>query len=309
MKDSQRLIVFIALSGLILLSYNYFFMPKPGQNYSENIRPAQTEKQEKDIKKEIKNSSEDRAAINLKPVDSKITKKDARLYTVETDLVTADFSDIGAALNGYRLKKYSDTKKGDLESLELIPNKSSYTYMSLYSDSIDLTNTQWNLLQRSKTDDGVKLIFQKEIQKNVIIEKEYVLKDGTYVFDLNLRFINNTQNPFALQGLKLSWGPNIHFLPADVDKHKDGFVQYNRISYLDGDEHQKIDIKFNAKEDTTIIIPAKSRWITMKDLYFTSSFIMKELSDYKNYEAEIRTDGFAFMNVNLKDMILSPGTS
>lgn len=142
--DTKRLIIAIALSIVVITVYQYFFMPKPqprpGQQQTETqgqVEPGDTSsttqadtpaagKESKsdempDIfsKKKKKTVAEEPETITVEEDLKDVLSKDV---VVETDLFTATFTNKGAGLKSFVLKKYNDDSK---EPMDLISTKVS----------------------------------------------------------------------------------------------------------------------------------------------------------------------------------------
>jgi len=309
-SNSQKLIIFIALSGLILLGYNMFFMPKPP--------PAQTAGTEKSSAQEAASpessyaDSPSKTSAAIKKTDSSVKSLSEKKYFLENSLVKITFSNIGSVITEYKLKNYSDsdTENEEKEYLELIPNKSSYSYLSLSSPQYSLANTAWNYDGASGTGGTETISFTRSVSPGVSVTRKYSINEDSYLLKSDIIFSNQSAQAVAFSGIKLTWGPNIHFLPADVKQHKDGFYQYNKVVYpVSSKKVEKIDIKLNAKEDSTTGIKGSPPWISFKDLYFMSSFIFKSEKDYTELVIEQKQGGFAYLNAGLKDVLLNSGAT
>jgi len=310
-NDSQRLITFIVLSGLILFGFNMFFGPKKTSEPAQEAVPAESAAvtpQKTGVKPETTAVKE--PAVKKKP--AAIRNLPEKTYTIENALVKAVFSSIGGVIISYQLKEYTDSslKEEDKKFLELIPNKASYSYMSLYSPSAALDNKTWRYEGTSEEDSAVSISFSVEPAKNIKIIRTYRLNKGSYLVNQEFRFVNRTTAAFAFKDLQLLWGPNIHFLPADVNKHKDGFYQFNKVAYpvAATKKVKQVNIDLKAKESKTIFIEEKPEWIFMKDLYFTSSFVFSDLNKIRNSFIKTGQGGFAYLGVNFADIFVNPGS-
>lgn len=136
--DTKRLIIAIVLSIAVITLYQIFFMPKPKPRpqqkpaaVEQKIPDKQTAPQtgEKEIKDETitdmsdvftKKKEETAAAATLEPVDEDVKDDQVKEITVETGLFTAVFTNEGAGLKSFILKKYKDDK---MQPLDLVSAK------------------------------------------------------------------------------------------------------------------------------------------------------------------------------------------
>jgi YidC/Oxa1 family membrane protein insertase len=144
--DTKRLILAVALSIVVIMVYQYFFMPKPVQRQvphntdmagQETAQPAANQENANNdgtgAGTETKTGADD-SVIILDDEPKKEVKEDspevvveenleasvAQDIKVETDLFTAVFTNQGAGLKSFIFKKYNDDKK---EPMDLISTK------------------------------------------------------------------------------------------------------------------------------------------------------------------------------------------
>lgn len=304
-NDSSRLIVFIILSGIILFVYNLLFPVKTKTTTSKTPMQTITSTATQSIKSIPK-------ALSLGATEklSKINTFSEKKYEIENELVKITFSSIGAVIKSYELKKYSDSKNENKKTnLELIPNKTTNTYMALFSKDSPVNNDQWTYISTEKKDKTTKISFKYNKIKNIEIIKEFILNKNSYLVNMNFIFKNKTNTPVLLKDMQLSWGPNIHFLPADVNKYKDGFYQYNKIAYpMKKNSIKEYQINLNAKQNKITFLDIIPPWIVFKDLYFMTSFIFTNTTDIKNIFYKESAGGFTYLTLNLKDIVLEPNS-
>lgn len=304
-NDSSRLIAFIILSGIILFVYNLLFPVKP-KTTSKAPEQTITSIATQPIKATPETTS-------FLPIDkqSKISAFSEKKYEIENDLVKITFSSVGAVIKSYELKKYSDSKNENKKTnLELIPNKTTNTYMALYSKDFPANDDQWTYISTEKKDETTKISFIYNKIRNIEIIKEFMLNNNSYLINMNIIFKNKTQTPVLLKDMQLSWGPNIHFLPADVNKYKDSFYQYNKIAYpMKNNSIKEYQINLNAKQDKITFLDIIPPWIVFKDLYFMTSFIFNNTNDIKNIFYKESIGGFTYLTLNLKDIVLEQNSS
>ncbi len=142
--DTKRLIFAVALSIIVIMVYQYFFMPKPSQ--SPQLQPgravesagqvskgAESTKQTQTTGTESSSSTRDLSELfskdtkkeivaekSLEPVKEDIKETLQKEVVVETDLFTAVFTNQGAGLKSFIMKKYQDDKE---QPLDLVSEK------------------------------------------------------------------------------------------------------------------------------------------------------------------------------------------
>ncbi len=130
--DTKRLIIAIALSIVVITVYQYFFMPKPtepvprppaetaGQVTTGTEQDAgpqtQTGAEQKSDKRNLADlfSKKKKEVVEenvIEAVEEDLKETALKEVVVETDLYTAVFTNEGAGLKSFILKKYLDDKK------------------------------------------------------------------------------------------------------------------------------------------------------------------------------------------------------
>lgn len=306
MNDKNtRLILFIVVSGIILFGYNMFFMPKPAAQHAQ-APAASAPAVQTSQNTAAANSASVVSPAKISQPSSVIKPFEEKKYVIENSLARVSFSDRGAVAVGYELKKFT-AGKDNKEVLELIPNKASYSYLALnQSAGQDLTAVKWKYEGSLIGDNGSIITFSTPLSGGVTAVKKFILDADTYALTTEIIFRNNSKTAAAVKDMQFMWGPNIHLLPSEFQKNKDGMYAFNRIHYPQGRELKKIELKPGAKEDkiTNIGIPD---YIVIKDLYFMSSFKAADKTTYKNAVIKEYKGGFGFIAVNLNDTLVEPG--
>ncbi len=301
-NDTQRLIIFLLLSFAILFFYNTWFLPKPvkqplPQTTSTTGQPIPLPTKENKIIKETK-KEKFLTAI-----------KQEKEYTLENNLVKITFTTVGGVLKSYILKQYSD-KIGNKQNkvVELLPNPYSFSYLLLHqTSSQDIINIlPWKFEGVQKDEKLSKIIFSREIDKGIFLYKEFSLPENSYELQTTIKFLNTNNIPFAIKDLRLSWGPNIHFLPQDMEKYKAGMgYQYHKILYETQSKiFKNINLNLKAKESKIIFVEEPLKWLLLKDIYFLTSFITKNTEDIKKYFYKEGAGGFVELGIDFKDILL-----
>lgn len=301
--DTQRLIVFLVLSGAILFFYNLWFMPKP----VKQIKPESTSTS---IQSTPSSSEESRKIQETKSQKFLTAIKQEKEFTIENNLVKITFTTAGAVLKNYILKQYSD-KIGNNKNntvVELLPNPYAFSYLLLHqiSSQDNINNLPWKCEGIQKDKEGNKITFSQELKKGILLYKEFFLPDNSYELKTKIIFKNTTDIPFAIKDLRFSWGPNIHFLPQDIDKYKAGMgYQYHKILYETNSKiFKNINLNLKAKESKITFIEEPLKWILLKDIYFLASFIPEKSDDFKRYYYKESAGGFIEFGIDLKDILL-----
>jgi YidC/Oxa1 family membrane protein insertase len=282
-----------------------FFMPKPAaQQAQETAASAPAAQASQNAA--AANSAAPAAAVKTSMPSAVIKPFEEKKYVIENSLARVSFSDRGAVAVGYELKKFT-AGKDNKEVLELIPNKASYSYLALnQAAGQDLTAVKWKYDGSLIGDNGSIITFSTPLSGGVTAVKKFILDADTYALTTEIIFKNNSKSPAAVKDMQLMWGPNIHLLPSEFQKNKDGMYAFNRIHYPQGRELKKVELKPGAKEDKITNVGTPD-YIAIKDLYFMSSFKPADKTTYKNALIKEYKGGFGFIAVNLNDALVEPG--
>ncbi len=304
-NDTQRLIIFLLLSFAILFFYNTWFMPKPAkqtlpQNASTTVTSVKTTQSPAEESKIIKETKKEKFLTAI---------KQEKEYALENNLVKITFTTVGAVLKSYILKQYSD-KIGNKQDkvVELLPNPYSFSYLLLHqTSSQDIINSfPWKYEGIQKDEKLSKIIFSREIEKGIFLYKEFLLPENSYELKTSIKIKNENNIPFAIKDLRFTWGPNIHFLPQDMEKYKAGMgYQYHKILYETQSKiFKNINLNLKAKESKITFIEEPIKWLLLKDIYFLTSFIPENTENIKRCFYKEGAGGFVELGVDFKDILL-----
>lgn len=232
--ETKRLILAIALSMVVIIAYQYFFMPKEPPKPPQTVQPktaqgdttdqapapgqdpqqaaeSTTQKPKSGLsnifsKKEKKVAATDDTPV-MEAVSQDISAETVSDIVVETDLFTATFSNKGAGLKSFVLKKYNDDIK---QPMELISNKvhqdigGSELYPFHFSPFEDEEggflmdiNTRNFVYDGTPTitmgaGESKEIVFKyASVEKNLSVEKRFIIKNGSYVLGIDYRFIKD----------------------------------------------------------------------------------------------------------------------
>lgn len=216
--DTKRLIFAVVLSIIAIMVYQYFFMPKqphtpqpqPGPTAESTGTTGQTKGPEsstnshnisdlfsKDTKKEI---AEEKLP---EPVKENIKESSLKEVVVETNLFTAVFTNQGAGLKSFILKKYKDDKKLPLDLVsEKVTKFGVYPfYFSPFEGNEllqDLNNQKFvyegngELNIKLTGGQSKEIIFKyQDMAKNVSAYKKFIIYPNSYVIGIEYGLTKN----------------------------------------------------------------------------------------------------------------------
>jgi YidC/Oxa1 family membrane protein insertase len=219
--DTKRLIIAIALSIVIITIYQVFFMPKPKPRPqlppTEVMDQVIADKQAKGTEPTIddiadvsdifaQKKEEPVAAITLDAVKEDLKASALQEVTVETGLFTAVFTNEGAGLKSFILKKYKDDKmdKDDkMEPLDLVSEKAAKLKLLPFHFSTFEGNELFKMLNNEKfvysgetylevgDNQQKEILFQyKDMARNVSVTKKFIISNS-YVVGIECELIKD----------------------------------------------------------------------------------------------------------------------
>jgi YidC/Oxa1 family membrane protein insertase len=308
--DTKRLIFAVALSIIVIMVYQYFFMPKPtptahpqkgqtavsetpGQGGGGVGNPGQTQTTgaesdsttrdlselfSKDTKKE---SVED---IKTEPVKEDIKETLLKEVTVETDLFIAVFTNQGAGLKSFILKKYQDDKK---LPLDLVPEKvakfglypfyfspfgDDKIYAELNTQKFALAGIE-NLNTKLTAGQSKEIVFKyQDAARNISVFKKFVIFNNSYIIGLDYGVTRDGKTldaPFV-------FGPELENNVSDQRSMQMGL----KIRAYDGNDTKDIElskVKTEPTKDKTIekgegTLGGNFLWTAYEREYFAAVF-------------------------------------
>jgi YidC/Oxa1 family membrane protein insertase len=282
--DTKRLILAVALSIVVIMIYQQFFMPKPkpvprpqpgeGQEQTQPAQPDQTQRQTEDkttapdkmpdifAKKKQKEVVEDAPKME---VEENLVDISVKEIVVETDLFRAVFTNKGAGLKSFVFKKYNDDEKNPMDLISEKVNKKFGDheiypfYLSPFED-LDILreiNSKSFLYKGSQKIDladsmesSRELLFEyADVEKKVKVTKRFTVTRDSYVVHVDYDVV--------IDGIKVDvpiiFGPD---LENNVSKSR--VMQSTlRIGAYDGDDvREKIfaGIKTDTDDDPEALV-------------------------------------------------------
>ena len=264
--EQARLIIAIALSLVVFILWNFFFVDK---KENQPTKQAQEKEQKTDKKPEI--LKKDQIIAEKLPLSAKIPAlpaKPTRTLTVETPLYVVKISEKGAVFKSYVLKNYRETTGVDSPLLEMIPPDISdgtirlgFAGSSLSglddavfsgdidADSVDITNT------------SKEISFVWTSPGGVGIEKKFSFSPESYMIDLSVT-IKNLSGETLRDSIILSLAQ-----PAEVKESRYGFTGPSALI-----NNKLKQIKTKKIKDKNIYT-GNVKWVAVQNRYFMSAII------------------------------------
>lgn len=268
--EQLRLFIAIALSFLVFLVWNFFFVEQQQPVNTENT-PVKSEQ----AAKEQPVDPELLAQVKQEPVLQQTDENPPKLIVVKTPLYTVEISEKGAVFTNFVLNKYRERVEPDSPLKQLIsekiktigtvhagftgagiPNLNNVKFSaSTSSDSIEVMNNP------------VKLSFSWISPQGLIFEKSFSFSSDTYLVGLDISLKNTSANP--VQG-------NLIISLLDQAPAEGNMYGFEGPSALIDNSLEQVKLK---KIEDKNIYKGNLQWIAIESRYFMSGLIPKEPAD------------------------------
>ncbi len=272
--DTKRLILAIGLSIIVITVYQYFFMPKPvppAQQPTEQAgqaTPGGAQEGTPDaVQSQTAASQDSKPDIYAAYPDKKPVKVEAETFeqvqenmvadaqkdiVVETDLFTAVFTNEGAALKSFVLKKYKDDKKNPLD---LVSSRVNDLQRPLYpfhfspgsADSIYKKLNEAKYVYDGEPhvfagkDGATEIVFKyADVESKLSVTKKFVISPGSYLLGLECNILEEGQPRPA----PMVFGPD---LENNINAQRNPAIDL-KICHYDGSDSDTVVFSSKAKD-------------------------------------------------------------
>ncbi len=304
----KRLTLAIVITIVFLFFYQQLVIKKYQPN--KNIKTVKKIEEKIDLKKskekkKEKKKEKTKSITQLKKVSDKpkIEEEKETKVIYENNLYKAVFSNKGAVLISFKLKKHKGSDKKQLELVSDLSEKENvYPFMIMDKEG-DKLNRSFYKVKKTQEKDKTKIEFLFSDGEGNYARKVFTFKKGTYYIKTEMNFeIEGVQkHPYII------WGPGIGRIQQE-DLKNISFEFEEKIGYLFNNKVNKIKVAKEEKETTVNF----EKWIDLDIKYFTSVFFIK--GDKGDAKVEIiKTDGnkkankFAIIGVkNIEGVYIGP---
>ncbi len=289
-KQSWRFVLFIALTFFVMIGYQYLFV-KPQQ--ARLNRPVTTAAPAPAVPAPAasvpaQEAAKPEAAPALPPQDLTAVSGQAETdVVVDTPLYRAVWSNKGAVLKSWTLKKYKDSRKKDQKDLELVPALAAE--IGRYPFSVGLDDAalagRINASVFEVSAPGLDLAggakgeirFVYSDGATVKVEKTFGFTGGTYVMTTEVKVWKAGQ-PITAWAL---WGPGIGNMTLEEAKQSYSAVRGSAV-YSGGKVVRMNERKFKAGQNTYGSVD----WAAYDENYFTALFLLAPLHGQAAFQQE-----------------------
>jgi YidC/Oxa1 family membrane protein insertase len=299
----KRLLLAIVLSFLILIGYQALFVkrePMPEQT-PEQLQEVKPQAETRLPKKEPEQT--EKAPQPTEPEDFEaVSGEREETIVVDTSLYRAVWSNQGAVLKSWLLKKHENAEG---EDLEMVSNQAETRGIFPFSLATDdpgydqAVNSQLFKASQYKLDltegQSGTILFQYADEQGTHVEKAFTFRDGDYDFEMRVRAWKNGREIEP----SLLWGPSIGN-PRPEDQ-KGRFGGNPGIAIKTGDSVVHVDER-KYKPETSLFTFVN--WAGYVDQYFTALFITSPQKTSAQFIKDIVEDkSYFYLSVNHSDRV------
>ena len=271
----KKLIVAVALSILVIITFQHFFTPPPSKT---TLAPVQ----EQAVTQAVP-AVEKTAEISVAKQPS-VTESEVVL---ETDKYFLTFTNLGGSIKDIRLKDYKDSASG--EPLQLVRINNPQEYICLMKDAVHSRPLDSSLYEVEKTDGQIVYRLRSD---GFEVVKRYILHNSQHYIELQLEIKN-------LSDQKMDFGYQI-IGGAGLDEQK---AQDKRLVEVSSNIDGKT-VGFKNPKDGRITQPGIVSWTVLRNKYF--SLILKPFAQTKNQFYNAGKEGSFVTGVSVQDATLPP---
>ncbi|MGH7739170.1 MAG: membrane protein insertase YidC, partial [bacterium] len=261
-NQSRKLILFIAVSVAIYFIC-YRFLPQPPPANPVTVASSTTAVSL--AAPPVKSSG----SHNLPFASQPKVRVAATSVTITTDQYQAVFSNEGAVLTGFALKKYPNRETG--QPIQLVnPDPKHPKPFTLNDASLpDLTHQTFEVVGVSKTlskNQEADLIFRTQTASGTQVEKKFHFKNGSYLIGFDL-VIGQKRGDLAANPLGLEWADT---LGVEEDTGTQSRVSGYRVATL---ANGSITSDSAKKSQESTEVPAPITWTALSNQFFLAALI------------------------------------
>jgi YidC/Oxa1 family membrane protein insertase len=272
--EHARIFLAIFLAFLVFLVWDFLFTPKqpvpPPEQTAESVPAERKPSSTKETPYPISEPS----SVNVAPQEPAPAAATARIFTVDTPIYQAQFSENGAAVVGLVLKAYRETVDAGSPLKELVSREMPQGTVLLGFDGNSLphldqahytADTEEAVL--SAKEQPAALSFTYRSSQGVVIEKTYTFDPKSYLIGLRVTVKNGSSQPLQDR--------LVVTLNKIVDTGKSVYGFQGPSVYVNGKVEQ-ISLKDIPEQDP---ISGSIEWGGIQSRYFMTSLLPKTAND------------------------------
>ncbi len=272
MDNQNRFIIFLVSSVLIVMGWYLVFPPpvpqeEPATQTTQTAAPA--------VSTEAKASTKEQTAeiSNVKKVASSRKTQDvpATEVNIETDDYIATFSNQGAVLTGFQLKKYLNRASKKFSQLVNADPNRPKPFSVNYAPLPELNQKSFEVIgsskKLSKNGDKAELVFKYVDNNGTVFEKKFGFSHGSYMIDFNISVSQTGRNSLQASSLAVEWADT---LGAEENTGTNSRTGGYRVATLAG---EKVSSETAKKSQDSVEIASSVAWTALADQFFMAALI------------------------------------
>lgn len=265
----KRLILAIVLSFLVLFLYQALFVKKEPPQEPISLTAVEMEKkpEQEIIQKDTLIPSEPPEEKDFLPISDQAEEQ----IIIDTSLFQAAWSNKGAILKSWRLKKHKDENEEDLELISIHSAEMNKYPFLLSTEDPSFDNIINNSLYKSskyklelKEGQRGEIRFDYADEKGTRVEKIFTFEGGKYEFDIQINVWKKGQRVEP----RLAWGPGFGNPSPEAQKQRFGSGSGIAV-YSAGKVFRHQERKYNPEKNFYNFV----NWVAYEDNYFTALFL------------------------------------
>jgi YidC/Oxa1 family membrane protein insertase len=270
--DNNSRVVFFLVSCIVVLGISQFFIPTPppaAVNPSNPVSQSATTMTSATIV--AADESSESGALAKVSQEAKPSNIPAASVTMETDNYTAIFSNEGAVLTSFKLKKYQNRQTH--EPVELVnadpahpkPFSVQYSIPQLNEGRFEVEGSSQKLTQANEE---ARLLFRYRDSHGSILEKKFTFKNGSYLVGLEVAVSQAKPGSISAGTLTVDWADTLG--QEEMTAGTSSRVQGYRVATLSGDH---VDSEGMKKSQESAEIPSPITWTALANQFFMAALI------------------------------------
>ncbi len=268
--DTQRALLAIVLSLLILLGYQYFFVPPAPEETPVEVQQTTPETAATKQAAAPVQSITPTAVTESVPLDNGRKGKD---ITVETNLYSAVLSETGGGFKSFKLKNYREELAPDSDPEELIKTTSYRELPLFFSWGVEPQKADIPVYQADSDKDKLQvkgsdkaLIFKTRLPSGLELTRTMTFSENDYLINLTID-VRNTSPEHQLQGAPFLAMTNKPF----TDNNPNKYIFTGPALFQNGslEEIKTADLK----KGDQIRKGQQLAWTAYEDTYFMTGII------------------------------------
>ncbi len=256
----------------MVLGVSQFFIPAPPPAAVNSSNPvsqsAITTTNATLVAADVSNDSDAHAKISKETKPSNVPSASV---TIETDNYTAIFSNEGAVLTSFQLKKYQNRQTH--QPVELVnsdpahpkPFTVQYPIPQLNEQRFEIKGFSQKLTQ---VGEEAQLLFSYRSPQGSILEKRFTFKNGSYLMGVKITVSQVKPGSIAAGTLTMEWADTLG--QEEMTAGTNSRVQGYRVATLSADH---VDSEGMKKSQESAEIPSPITWTALANQFFMAALI------------------------------------